>query len=97
MVGLSKLLRTLLMSSVQAVDSPSVSPEVCSDLRISDAEVTAKAASTNMLALELQVMKTTCLGRRLASRVHMEQMVQQMPSRATAACSVVVDASQASA
>ena len=84
----------MLVNDLQPADGPSVRAKVCSDLRAGSAEVTAKIASSQQHALEQQVQQTTHIGRRLASRVHKEQMVQQMPSRATAACSLVVDASQ---
>ena len=86
--------RDVLVKDLQPADGPSVRGKICSDLRAGSAEVTAEIASSQVHVLELQVMKTTRLGRRLASRVHKEQMVQQMPSRATALCSLVVDASQ---
>ena len=76
----------MLVKDLQPADGPSVRGKICSDLRAGSAEpeVTAEIASSQVHVLELQVMKTTRLGRRLASRVHKEQMVQQMPSRATA-------------
>ena len=92
--NLSFFLRTLHFSWPKVCYGSARPCACCSDLRAGSAEVTAEIASSQVHVLELQVMKTTRLGRRLASRVHKEQMVQQMPSRATALCSLVVDASQ---
>ena len=93
--NLSFVLRTLHVSWRKVRYGSARPCACCSDLRAGSAEVsTAEIASSQVHVLELQVMKTTRLGRRSASRVHKEQMVQQMPSRATALCSLVVDASQ---